>query len=196
VADVLEEMAPDEQPTCWLNSRRTQPRTPQLDGGRRGEDVRKLLTYPDNSAGGIMTTEFFAVGPNSRRNRSLPFCANLPSEAHNIFYIYVTDSEQHLVVHSHLKTWCWPRRTRRDRVHARRVVSLNLLAVRMMWRKPYSKYNLMALPVVDDEQRLLGIVTADDRWTRLSRPNGRSACRGCITRFAGDRARTSLAFSK
>jgi Mg/Co/Ni transporter MgtE len=130
VADVLEEMAPDE--AADLLAELPQDRSQELlklMEDEEAEDVRKLLTYPDNSAGGIMTTEFIAVGPNLTAEQVITILRESAHEAENIFYIYVTDSEQHLVGVFSLKdlVLAKPDTLVTEFMHAR-VVSVNLLS--------------------------------------------------------------------
>jgi magnesium transporter len=169
VADVLEEMAPDE--AADLLAELPQDRSQELLNlmeDEEAEDVRKLLTYPDNSAGGIMTTEFIAVGPNLTAEQVITILRESAHEAENIFYIYVTDSEQHLVGVFSLKdlVLAKPDTPVTEFMHAR-VVSVNLLDSQDDAAQAVSKYNLVALPVVDDERRLHGIVTADDALDKM-----------------------------
>jgi magnesium transporter len=169
VADVLEEMAPDE--AADLLAELPQDRSQELLNlmqDEEAEDVRKLLTYPDNSAGGIMTTEFFAVGPNLTAEQVITILRESALEAENIFYIYVTDSEQHLVGVFSLKDLVLAKADTpvTEFMHAR-VVSVNLLDSQDDAAQAVSKYNLVALPVVDDERRLHGIVTADDALDKM-----------------------------
>ncbi len=169
VADVLEEMAPDE--AADLLAELPQDRSQELLNlmeDEEAEDVRKLLAYPDNSAGGIMTTEFVAVGPNLAAEQVISILRESAHEAENIFYIYVTDSEQHLVGVFSLKdlVLAKPDTPVTEFMHAR-VVSVNLLDSQDDAAQAVSKYNLVALPVVDDERRLHGIVTADDALDKM-----------------------------
>jgi len=169
VADVLEEMAPDE--AADLLAELPQDRSRELLNlmeDEEAEDVRKLLTYPDNSAGGIMTTEFVAIGPNLTAEQIISILRESAHEAENIFYIYVTDSEQHLVGVFSLKdlVLAKPDTPVTEFMHAR-VVSVNLLDSQDDAAQAVSKYNLVALPVVDDEWRLHGIVTADDALDKM-----------------------------
>ncbi len=169
VADVLEEMAPDE--AADLLAELPQDRSRELLNlmeDEEAEDVRKLLTYPDNSAGGIMTTEFVAIGPNLTAEQVISILRESAHEAENIFYIYVTDSEQHLVGVFSLKdlVLAKPDTPVTEFMHAR-VVSVNLLDSQDDAAQAVSKYNLVALPVVDDERRMHGIVTADDALDKM-----------------------------
>ena len=98
VADVLEEMAPDE--AADLLAELPEDRSQELLNlmeHEEAEDVRKLLTYPDDSAGGIMTTEFVAVRPDLTAEQALALLRETAQEAENIFYVYVTDRQDHLL---------------------------------------------------------------------------------------------------
>jgi len=169
VADVLEEMAPDE--AADLLAELPQDRSQELlelMEDEEAEDVKKLLTYPDNSAGGIMTTEFFTISPDMTASEAIAALRQKASEAEDLFYIYVTDKHDHLLGVVSLKDLLLakPDTVVTEFMRAR-VVSVNLLASQDDVAQAVSKYNLVALPVVDDEFRLHGIVTADDALDKI-----------------------------
>ena len=92
VADVLEEMAPDE--AADLLAELPEDRSEDLLNLMEKDeaaDVRKLLTYPEDSAGGIMTTEFVAVRPDLTAEQAMAFLREDGAEAETIYYVYVTD---------------------------------------------------------------------------------------------------------
>jgi len=169
VADVLEEMAPDE--AADLLAELPQDRSQELLNlmeREEADDVRKLLTFPVDSAGGIMTTEYVTVSPNLTAAQAVAAVRESTQEAENIFYIYVTDAGNHLLGVFSLKdlVLAKPDTVVTEFMHAR-VVSVNLLDSQDDVAQAISKYNLVALPVVDDQQRLHGIVTADDALDKI-----------------------------
>src|SRR5512137_740889 len=97
VADVLEEMAPDEAADLLaeLPQERKQDLL-ELMQDDEAEDVRKLLTYPEDTAGGIMNTEFFIVPLTFTAAQVMDKLRNEAPEAETIYYIYVGDVEEHL----------------------------------------------------------------------------------------------------
>ena len=95
VADVLEEMAPDE--AADLLAELPEERSEELLNlmeREEAEDVRKLLAYPEDSAGGIMTTEFVAVRPDLTAEQAIADLRETADEAETIFYVYVTDERE------------------------------------------------------------------------------------------------------
>ena len=63
---------------------------------REAEDVRKLLTYPEDDAGGIMTTDFATIPPHLTADQAITLLRKTAAEAETIFYVYATDSEGHI----------------------------------------------------------------------------------------------------
>lgn len=169
VADVLEEMAPDE--AADLLAELPQDRSQELLGlmeHEDAEDVRKLLAYPEESAGGIMNTEYIAVHPELTAEQVIAVLRKEASEAETIFYVYVTDPSEHLIGVFSLKdlVLTQPQTPVKEFMH-RRVVSVNVLASQEEVAQAVSKYNLLAVPVVDDRGRLHGLVTADDALDKI-----------------------------
>ncbi len=169
VADVLEEMAPDEAADLLAELPKDRSRELlNLMEVEEAKDVRKLLTFPDASAGGIMNTEFIAVRPNLSAEQALSVIRETAHEAETIFYIYVTDDDNHLVGVFSLKdlVLAQPRTPVAEFMHSR-VVSVSLLDSQDDVAQAIAKYNLVALPVVDEQRRLHGIVTADDALDKI-----------------------------
>jgi magnesium transporter len=132
------------------------------------EDVRKLLAYPDDSAGGIMNTEFIAVPPHLTAEQVMSVLRETAEEAETIFYIYVTDNEDHLLGVFSLRelVFAHPLKSVYEFME-KRVITVNLEDSQDECAQVVSKYNLLAVPVVDKEKRLHGIVTADDALDRI-----------------------------
>ena len=168
-ADVLEEMAPDEAADLLaeLPDDRSQQLL-ELMQDEDAEDVRKLLTYPEDRAGGIMTTEFIAVPPSLTAEQAIAVLRQTAHEAETVFYVYVTDEEERLVgVFSLRELIVTDPQTLVSQFMHKRIVSVNVLDMQSDIAQLVSKYNLLAVPVVDDQRRLLGIVTADDALDKI-----------------------------
>ena len=96
VADVLEEMAPDEAADLLaeLPDERSRELLNLMED-EEAKDVRKLLTYPDDSTGGIMNTEFIAVLPGVTAGQAISIIRESAHEAEASYSIYVTtDSDR------------------------------------------------------------------------------------------------------
>ena len=168
-ADVLEEMAPDE--AADLLAELPEDRSQELLNLMEKEeaaDVRKLLAYPEESAGGIMNTEYVAVRPELTAEKAMAVLRETAHEAETIYYVYVTDEDNHLLGVFSLRDLVLTRPdTPVGEFMARRVISANLLDSQDVVAQAISKYNLLAVPVVDDDNRLQGIVTADDALDKI-----------------------------
>ncbi len=169
VADLLEEMAPDEAADLLaeLPEDRSQDLLNLMERDE-AEDVRKLLTYPEESAGGIMTTEFIAVRPDLTADQAIAYLRKTADEAETIFYVYVTDREEHLVGVFSLQdlVLAHPKTPVSQFMH-KRAVTLNALDSQDDAAQAIAKYNLLAIPVVDEANRIHGIVTADDALDKI-----------------------------
>jgi magnesium transporter len=169
VADVLEEMAPDE--AADLLAEFTQDRKKELLNlmeSDEAEDVRKLLTYPVDSAGGLMNTEYFAVPPKLTAGETLATLRRTANEAETIYYVYVTEPNGRLegVVSLRELVLADPDKPIREFMH-KRLVTVQVGDSQEDVAQAVSKYNLLALPVVDGEGRIQGIVTADDALDKI-----------------------------
>jgi magnesium transporter len=169
VADVLEEMAPDEAADLLaeLPKDRSQDILNLMEDDDAA-DVRKLLTYPVDTAGGIMNTEFVCVRRNLTAEQAISTLREMAHEAETIFYVYVTDNDQRLVGVFSLSdlVLAKPKTPVAEFMHSR-VVSVNLLDSQDQVAQVVAKYNLVAVPVVDDQGRIHGIVTADDALDKI-----------------------------
>lgn len=169
VADVLEEMSPDE--AADLLAELPEERSEDLLNLMQHEeasDVRKLLAYHEDSAGGIMNTEFVAVQPGLTTEQAIAVLRETAAEAETIYYIYVVDPEEHLLGVFSLRelVLAKPDTPVTDLMH-RRVISVGLDDSQEEVAQAVSKYNLVAVPVVDEQNRLHGIVTADDALDKI-----------------------------
>jgi magnesium transporter len=169
VADVLEEMAPDEAADLLaeLPKDRSEDLLELMDA-EDAKDVRKLLEYPENTAGGIMTTDFIAIRPDATAEQAISMLRKNAGEVEAIIYVYVTDSANSLVGVLTLRDLiiAKPEMLVADFMH-KRVVSVNLMDSQDLVAKMVSKYNLLAVPVVDDQEHLQGIVTSDDALDKI-----------------------------
>ncbi len=169
IADVLEEMAPDE--AADLLAELTDERGEELLNlmeTAEAEDVRRLLKYPDESAGGIMTTEYATVRSHMTVTQVLDFLRQTSGEAETIYYLYVTDEDNRLQgVFSLRQLVLNQPLTPISEFMETKLITVGLLDEQNSVAQLISKYNLLAVPVVDDDHCLHGIVTADDALDKI-----------------------------
>jgi magnesium transporter len=169
VADVLEEMSPDE--AADLLAELPPERSKKLIGLMENEDaegVRKLLTFPEDSAGGLMTTEYVSIQPGLTAEQVIQQLRETASEAETIFYVYVVDEGNHLKGVFSLSDLILAKPdTMVDGFMHKRLVSVHLLDEQNQIAQLIARYNLLAIPVVDDANVLHGIVTSDDALDRI-----------------------------
>jgi CBS domain-containing protein len=169
VADVLEEMGPDEAADLLaeLPHERSEDLLALMEQDE-ANDVRKLLTYPEESAGGIMTTEYASIPADLTAAEALQFIRENCPDAETVFYVYITDSENHLEGVASLRSLVFaePSTLVAD-IMAKRVISVDLYDQQDEIAQMISKYDLLALPVIDSENHLHGIVTADDALDKI-----------------------------
>lgn len=169
VADVLEEMEPDEAADLLaeLPQRRSEDLLALMKKDE-AEDVRKLLTYQEDTAGGLMTTEFAAIPPTLTAGEALNYIREHCPDAETVFYVYVLGPEEQLEGVASLRSLVFadPNAPVTD-VMTRRVITVNLNDHQDDIAQAVSKYDLLAVPVVDADNRMHGIVTADDALDKI-----------------------------
>ncbi len=169
VADLLEEMSPDE--AADLLAELPEDRSQSLLALMEKDEaagVRQLLAYPEDSAGGLMTTDVITVRPHLTAAQTIAFLRQTAQEAETIYYVYVTDEHDHLLGVCSLQSivLAEPKSLISAIMHDR-VVSVGPEADQNDVAQLVANYNLLAVPVVDSENRLLGIVTADDALDKI-----------------------------
>jgi Mg/Co/Ni transporter MgtE len=127
------------------------------------EEVRELLGYPENSAGGIMTTEYVTIPPDITVAQAIERVRQEAGEVGDVYYLYVVDDEDRLLGVLSLKelVLAEPNALVRDVMH-RDVLKVDLYSPQERVAQMVAKYNLLAIPVVDENNVMRGIVTVDD----------------------------------
>jgi len=164
-ADVLEEMDPDDAADVMgeLPSHEAEALLGEMETAE-AEDVRELLTYPPESAAGIMTPDCVAVAPYLTTEEAIAQLGRVAEEAETIYYVYVTDPQTRklLGVLSLRSLVLSPRRKLVSQLMYTDVIRIRADADQETAARLLDKYSYLALPVVDEQDRLLGIITADD----------------------------------
>jgi len=169
VADLLEEMEPDEAADLLAELPEARSRgLLELMNKEDSDDVRKLLSYPEDSAGGIMTTEYAYVPPDVTAEQAIRYLRQNASDAETLFYVYVTDSQDHLMGVFSLKGLIFADPTAKVTDFMEdRVKTVHLTDEQDEVAQVITKYDLLAIPVVDDQNVMHGIVTADDALDKI-----------------------------
>lgn len=163
-ADILEEMDPDDAADILgdLPSERAEAILRAMEA-EEAEDVRELLGYEENTAGGIMTNDFIALPPDVSVGEAIGLVRERAREVEWVYYLYVLDQDERLLGTLSLKDLIIADPTARIwDVMEHNVVTVDVHRPQEEVARTVAKYNLLALPVVDDSQRLLGVVTVDD----------------------------------
>lgn len=163
-SDLLEEMAPDEvadilgelpvaKADALLNLM-------EPDGA---QEVRQLMIYEDGTAGSLMTTEFIALSPSITVTEALSQLRRLAREAETIYYLYMVEEDKTLsgVISLRELLMAEPDAVLRD-IMQTRIISVKPQDSDQTVAEILKKYDLLTVPVVDEANRMLGIITVDD----------------------------------
>jgi len=135
----------------------------RLMGVQEARAVRSLLGYKEKTAGGIMTPEVTTVTDDMTVQQVIEYLRNEAAEHESIYYIYVVEGDRHLEGVISLRDLVMSE----PGTHIADLVSRDVMTVgpdddQEDVAEMMSKYDLLALPVVDETGKLLGIVTVDD----------------------------------
>ncbi len=128
-------------------------------------DILRLRAYPEETAGAIMTTEFARLGESASVKEALDEIARQSEGLETIYYLYVVDDEDHLrgVLSARQLLSAMQKQDRCvGEVMERRVESVDVDEDQEAVAVKVARYDFLAIPVVDDQHRLLGIITHDD----------------------------------
>ncbi len=126
-------------------------------------DVRELLEHEEKTAGRIMSPDYFALDEEVTVSEAITALQRRSEDFEMVFYVFVTDKRDHLVgVVSLKKLLTTPPTQQLKRIMIPNVISARTTASQEEVARLVSEYNLLAIPVVDEADRLVGIVTVDD----------------------------------
>ncbi len=167
-SDIVEEMPPDVAADVLgrLSAEEAMEILNRMDK-EEAEDIQELLEHEKDTAGGLMTTEFIAYPPGLAVSEALGKFRKDAQDMEAVYYVYCVEGEELVGVAS-----------LRDLILAppdalvSSIMETNLKTVlpeddEMKVAETISKYNLVAMPVVDDQGNMLGVVTIDDIIDRL-----------------------------
>jgi len=164
VAGLVQEMDPDDSADL-LRELDESDAAEILRHVRKGdrEDVKLIGSYPEDTAGAIMTTEFASLREDMTVDEALESLRREAPDKETIYTIYVVDSGGRLTGVVSLKDLILAAPTKRvSDIAERDVISMSADADQADVAKKMQDYDFLAMPIVDRSRRLLGIVTFDD----------------------------------
>lgn len=128
-------------------------------------DIRRLQTFPEGTAGALMTTEAACLSENLTVQQAMDQLSKQAARLETIYYIYVIDTTNHLrgiVSARSLVSSMGRPETRLADLMKTDIVTVNVQDDQEQVAERVAFYNLSAIPVVDDQRHLVGIITHDD----------------------------------
>ena len=164
MAHLIEKMSHDDRVDLL---RRLMPRVTEgllrlVDEADR-KDIALLVSHAPNTAGGLMTTDYAWLPPDLTASEALERLRLQAPESETIYYIYVLDNQRKLLGVVSLRDLILAARNTRIRdIMEETVVTVKATDDRELVAQVMARYDLIAIPVLDSEGRMVGIVTHDD----------------------------------
>jgi Mg/Co/Ni transporter MgtE len=115
-----------------------------------------------------MTTEYASIPPDLTAAEAIQVLRGMAEELETMFYVYVVDKEEHLIGTFSLNNLIFaPPNQKVSDFMTDRIITVHLTDGQETVAQIVSKYDLLAIPVVDNQNRLHGIVTADDALDKI-----------------------------
>lgn len=164
MARMLEDLPPDDRADLvnQLDPQVAQQLLPLVARAER-EDIRKLASYAEHTAGALMSSDYAALRPDMTVAQALEEIRIQAPTRETIYYLYVVDEAHRLVGFVSLKDLILarPNQLVRDVMHEE-VISADVHEDQEPVARKIEKYDLLAIPVIDADRRLVGIITHDD----------------------------------
>jgi magnesium transporter len=161
---LIEEMAPDDA-TDLLQNLPDESRDRLLGTLGKVEAVkfRRLLEYPERSAGGMMTTDYLAVRDSMTVREATEAIRRAASLGEDWLYVFVVDWRGRLQGRATMRALLLADPAQRVmQISEKQVDAVKPDVDRDDVAREFEKYDYLVLPVVDDEERMLGVITVDD----------------------------------
>ncbi len=164
MARLIEEMSSDDRADLL---RRLDPKVVEsllrlVDEADR-RDIARLVQYPENSAGALMTTDYAWLPANITVVEALDRLRLQAPDKETIYYVYIVDAQRKLLgVVSLRELIMAPRQSLVSDIMERQAVTVKVTDDREQVAQDMARYDLLAVPVVDQDGRLVGIITHDD----------------------------------
>ncbi len=162
IARIIDEMEPDKAADLLgdLSKQQTQALLARLHDA---DEIRPLLIYPDESAGGLMTSEFIALRPLMTAHEAVEALRKWSPDADEIYYLFVVDEEKKLCGVVSLRSLILAKpNTLIENIMDPDVISVKVGIDQEECARTMSHYDLAAIPVVGEDGLLVGVITHDD----------------------------------
>ena len=163
-ADIIEEMDPDAAADVLLDMppETTQEILTEMQPEERAE-VAELMTFDENTAAGRMTTDYMALGPGAKVEDAVEMLRNFEGGVESVSTIYIIGDKDKLLGSVPLaRIVLAPPGTPLMMLSTGHITTVHPGADEKKVAELFDKYNLLTLPVIDDEGVLTGVITADD----------------------------------
>ena len=163
-SDLLEMLPPDDAADILADLPAEEvERLLSLMPANEAQPIRDLLRYGEETAGGIMTTEVLSLAEELTVEEALVYLRQHSAHLEMIYYLYIVDSDKHLVgVVSLRELVVADATTRLQDLMDRDVLKVSTDTDQEEVARLISKYDLLGVPVVDSENHLVGLITVDD----------------------------------
>ena len=164
LSKLIEAMSADDRVALLehMNEEQIEALLPLIAQAERDE-IRKMLSYPEDSAGALMTTEYASLPEDVPAVEALNMLRQQAPNRETIYYVFVVDAGRHLQGVISLKDLILARSAALLADFMKRdVVSVNVQDPQDKAANLIAQFDLIALPVLDEETRLVGIITHDD----------------------------------
>lgn len=164
LASLLSQMPPDDRVDLLqdLPEEKAEAILPGLAQAER-EDIRKLSSFPEGSAGAVMTSDYATLSPDLTAEQALIKLRREAPNKETIYCAYVIDQGRRLLGLISLKDLILARPAAKvEDIMQREVISANALDDQEEAARKIQKYDLIALPVINGGDALVGIITHDD----------------------------------
>ncbi|HZU69182.1 MAG TPA: magnesium transporter [Ktedonobacteraceae bacterium] len=163
-SELLERLAPDDAADILADiSTEEAEQILNLMPAEESRQIRELLRYGAQTAGGIMTTEVLSLSQELTVEEALAYLRQHSEHLEMIYYLYIVDDEQHLVgVVSLRELVVAEPGTRLKELMDPDIIKVTTTTDQEEVARVIAKYDLLGVPVVDTDNRLVGLVTVDD----------------------------------
>lgn len=164
MAQLLEEMAPDERADLvqGLDETVRLELLPLVARAER-EDISRLVSYAEGTAGSVMTTDYAVLRPDFSADQAIQDLRRQAPNSETIYYIYVVDDQRRLIGFVSLRELITARPWQKvAEIMHRDIISVPVDEDQEVVARSIEKYDLLAIPVVSRDNLLVGIVTHDD----------------------------------
>ncbi len=164
VVELLKFMSADERVDLYntLPAERCERLLPALAQAER-DDIRRLASYPPNSVGALMTSEYATLTPELTASQAIDLLRKVAPDKETIYTSYVVDHERHLIGVATLRRLILATPdTLVAELMATSPITVFVDAEQREAANKIARYDFIALPVIDRDNRIVGIVTSDD----------------------------------